>query len=148
MSNFIKTNNVYKHFTKEDRKIFLDAYVLNKEYIYKSIEDVKEQNERAEKIADEVFTKYHSQFENKKNELEKKSTKPDQSKLLVQPYNFDYYLPISGDTVTQFVENPSRVELSLKSSKSTSKLYKSKSKNKANAESDPNSKFYKSKKKL
>lgn len=126
-STFSKSKNFFVNYTEKDRKYYIDTYVLNKEFIYKTIDDIKEENEQAANIAEEVFQKYLIIIDpDKKSEYDKKN-KIEYDKALIQPFNFDYYSPVTGEAITCFAENTlNKVPGASKFSKKNIKSKKSK----------------------
>ena len=119
-SNYTKNKNFYLTFNSSDRKIQLDSLLCGKSYVYKSLEDTKEENQRVADIVEQAYSKYVQQQtgtdkypasssavmnpETSNNPL-KKGFEGDPKKMVdfekphCQPFNYEYYSPISGDTI-------------------------------------------------
>ena len=91
---------------------------------YKSIEEIKEENSRIGEIVDQVWriimpSSHHSvpsiesviksittkSDKTSANTIVKKGSEVEYDKALSQPFNYEYFWPITGDFVSVFAEN-------------------------------------------
>jgi hypothetical protein len=133
-SNYLKSTTFSRRFDQKEREIQLDSLVCGKYYLYKSISFCKEENEIISDIVEDAFNRYsqirvvsekpqqsnssisnpdlhNTQIYKWNYTLTKKVCEMDAKRMvdydrpLCQPFNFEYYCPISGHVVGKFVDN-------------------------------------------
>ena len=123
-TNYASLKSVYKKYDKSSRTQEFEKIVFGLNNPYKSIDEIKEENLRIGEIVDQVWRiiipsshqlamqpdlafkgVVNKQDKNSVSIVLKKGNEVEYEKALSQPYNFEYFCPITGDFVSVFAEN-------------------------------------------